>query len=107
MAIKPATDPEAVLPWLGRLDQVMVMTVEPGRGGQSFLPHRLESIRRLRDLMDHQRPGRHLEVDGGIDVNTIVLCAQAGADVFVAGTAIFKKPDRAAAIAQLRGAVHV
>lgn len=102
LAIKPATEVEAVLPWLERVDQVMVMTVEPGKGGQSFLAHRLEPIRQLRALMNEKNPGCHLEVDGGIDVNTIALCAQAGADVFVAGTAVFKKPDRAQAIAQLR-----
>lgn len=106
IAIKPSTDPEVVLPWLGRLDMVMVMTVEPGRSGQSFLAHRLEPIRRLRALMDEYNPGCRLEVDGGIDVNTIALCAQAGADVFVAGTAVFKKSDRAQAIADLRGACH-
>lgn len=107
LAIKPATEVEGVLPWLERLDQVMVMTVEPGKGGQSFLSHRLEPIRRLRALMEEKNPRCHLEVDGGIDVNTIALCAQAGADVFVAGTAVFKKPDRAKAIEELRGACHV
>lgn len=106
IAIKPCTGPEVVLPWLERLDTVMVMTVEPGQGGQSFLTHRLDAIRRLRSLMDQRNPGCLLEVDGGIDVDTIALCAQAGADVFVAGTSIFKESDRAGAIAGLRGAIH-
>ncbi len=107
LAIRPGTDPEVVLPWLERLDMVVVMTVEPGRGGQSFRADRLEAVRRIRQLIDRHNPACRLEVDGGIDGQTIAAAARAGADTFVAGTAIFRRSDRAQAIAELRGAAHV
>lgn len=106
VAIKPDTDPQVLLPWLERLDLVVVMTVEPGRGGQSFLTHRLDAISQVRALMDRVNPTCRLEADGGIDAQTAALCARAGADTFVAGTYIFRRHDRAQAIADLRGAIH-
>jgi len=78
------------------------MTVEPGFGGQSFMADQLPKIRGLRALIDKMNPSCELEVDGGIDVNTAPLVADAGANVLVAGSAIFKKADRAAAIREIR-----
>lgn len=98
VTLKPATEAEAVLPYLQMLDLILVMTVEPGFGGQSFMHDQLPKIHRLRELIDHSGRSIELEVDGGIDENTARLAVDAGCDVLVAGSAIFNKADRAAAI---------
>jgi ribulose-phosphate 3-epimerase len=102
LALCPATPAEAVSEVAGDLDMVLCMTVNPGWGGQPFLPHSLDKLRRLRGIIG---PDVALEVDGGIEVDTGRACAEAGATVFVAGTALFGAPDPAAAVRELAGAV--
>jgi len=98
----PATPIQAVEHVLGDIDQVLLMTVNPGFGGQKFIPSVLPKIRALRDAIDDQGLEVDLEVDGGIGPETIGRAAEAGANVFVAGTSIFGAPDYAQAIAALR-----
>ena len=101
LTIKPGTPPEALLPYLDQLDLVLVMSVEPGFGGQKFMPSALDKLRFL--AQERQRRGAHylLQVDGGVDDTTAPLCVEAGADVLVAGSAIFGAKDPAAAVARL------
>jgi ribulose-phosphate 3-epimerase len=101
VAICPATPESAIEHVLERLDLIVVMTVNPGFGGQKFIPATLEKIRRLR-AMSAGRPIR-IEVDGGINAETAAAAVAAGADVLVAGSAIFGQPDYARAIEALRG----
>jgi ribulose-phosphate 3-epimerase len=103
VSLCPATPESAVEHVLDKLDLVLVMTVNPGFGGQKFIPAMVEKIGRLRAMIG-DRP-IHLEVDGGINAETAPLVLEAGANVLVAGSAIFGKPDYAAAIASLRGQV--
>ena len=102
LALKPATDAEAVVPWLPELDMVLVMTVEPGFGGQKFMEDMLPKIRKVRSLIDAVYPGCELETDVGIDERTSRLVADAGCTVAVAGSSVFRAADRAAAIRALR-----
>ena len=102
MVVKPATPADALADLAGELDMVLVMTVEPGYGGQEFMTDMLDKIARIRSML---RPEQRLEVDGGINPETGRLCRQAGADVFVAGTDIFGSADIAAAVARLREGV--
>ena len=102
VTVKPATPAEAVLPFLPLVDLVLVMTVEPGFGGQSFMHDQLPKISRIRELIDTLTPGCELEVDGGIDEKTAALVVEAGADVLVAGSAVFGRTDRAAAVQVIR-----
>lgn len=104
LSIKPRTPASVLIPYLDRLDLVLVMTVEPGFGGQSFMADQLPKVRGLRALLDQLNPSCELEVDGGIDVTTAPLVTDAGANVLVAGSAIFGKADRAAAIHDIRAA---
>jgi len=104
--LNPSTPASAVEPVLGDLDQVLVMTVNPGFGGQKFITSMLEKIATLRRWIDERGLDVALEVDGGIGPETIGAAARAGADVFVAGTAVFGARDRAAAIAELRRAAE-
>jgi ribulose-phosphate 3-epimerase len=104
LSIKPKTPASVLLPYLDKLDLVLVMTVEPGFGGQSFMADQLPKIRGLRALIDSLNPACELEVDGGIDVKTAPLVTDAGANVLVAGSAVFGKADRAAAIRDIRAA---
>jgi len=97
-AISPETPADAVAGVLDAVDQVMVMTVHPGFGGQGLIPGCVEKVRRVAELA----PGMDILVDGGINATTIPTVAAAGANVFVAGTAIFGEEDRAAAVAALR-----
>jgi ribulose-phosphate 3-epimerase len=103
VALNPATPVEVIEPVLDEVDLVLVMTVNPGFGGQRFIAASLDKIRRARALLAGR--GVHLEVDGGINPETAVKAMAAGADVLVAGSAIFGEPDYAAAIARLRPAV--
>ena len=104
VCLRPKSPATVVLPYLDLVDLVLVMTVEPGFGGQKFMPDQLPKIRMLREMMNQLNPGCELEVDGGIDPETAPLVAEAGASVLVAGSAVFGKPDRAAAIAAIRNA---
>lgn len=102
VTIKPKTEADAVLPFLEQVDLILVMTVEPGFGGQSFMRDQLLKLEKLRGLIDSRNPHCELEVDGGIDSSTAKLAAAAGADVLVAGSAVFGSADRAKAIQALR-----
>ena len=104
IVLRPITAAEAVVPYLERgLDLILVMTVEPGFGGQSFLADQLPKISAIRALIDRYCPGCRLEVDGGVNAKTAKDCIAAGADVLVAGSAIYGAADIPAAIAALRG----
>jgi ribulose-phosphate 3-epimerase len=105
-ALKPATPVDAVTDVLGELDMLLLMTVEPGFGGQEFLDFVLPKIRRARQLIDAAHLSLWLQVDGGVAPGTIERCAEAGADVFVAGSAVYGAADPAAAIAALRTAAE-
>ena len=100
VAVKPATDLDGLLPLLDEFDQVLVMTVEPGFGGQAFLPSSLERISRVRRAIGDRDVW--LQVDGGLGPDTIAAAAGAGADTFVAGSAVFGQDDPDAAVQRLR-----
>lgn len=104
LALKPATPADAVIPYLPYLDMVLVMTVEPGFGGQKFMHDMLDKIRRVKALIDENHLTCDIQVDGGIDPTTAPLVKEAGANVLVAGSAVFKKADRAEAIENIRNA---
>jgi ribulose-phosphate 3-epimerase len=103
LAIKPKTPAEVISPYLDLLDMALVMTVEPGFGGQSFMNDMLPKISAIRDMIEGRRLTCDIEVDGGIDGNTVKLCSDAGANVFVAGSYIFKAKSRSDSIESLRG----
>ncbi|MEJ7756128.1 MAG: ribulose-phosphate 3-epimerase [Nocardioidaceae bacterium] len=102
MGLKPATPIEPYEDLLPELDMILVMTVEPGFGGQKFLDVCLPKIRRTRALLDKHGGDIWLQVDGGVTAESIQRCAEAGADVFVAGSAVFGADDPDAAVEQLR-----
>jgi ribulose-phosphate 3-epimerase len=104
MALKPATPVDAYADMLGELDMLLLMTVEPGFGGQKFLDLCLPKIRRARELIARTGGEIWLQVDGGVSADTIERCAEAGADVFVAGSAVFGADDPAAMVDSLRAA---
>ena len=96
VSVKPKTPAEAVLPFLELCDLILVMTVEPGFGGQSFMADMMPKLKTIRAWIDERNPGCELEVDGGVNAVTGRLCVENGADVLVAGSAWFKNPDPAA-----------
>ena len=102
VALKPDTPADAVIEQLREFDMVLVMTVEPGFGGQAFMPEMLPKLRTLRDAADAQGHDLWLQADGGVSRDTIADVAAAGCDVFVAGSAVYGAQDRAAEIASLR-----
>jgi len=102
MALKPATPIDPYEDLLPELDMVLIMTVEPGFGGQRFLDLCLPKIRRARELVDKHGIETWLQVDGGVSLETIERCAEAGADVFVAGSAVFDADDPDAMVLALR-----
>jgi len=102
MALKPATPIEPYEDLLAELDMVLIMTVEPGFGGQKFLDMCLPKIRRARELMDKHGLETWLQIDGGVSLDTIERCAEAGADVFVAGSAVYSAANPDAMVAELR-----
>jgi ribulose-phosphate 3-epimerase len=102
VVLNPATPASAVEPVLGDVDQILVMSVNPGFGGQSFIEGSLPKLAQLRRWIDERELAVELEVDGGITPDTIERAAHAGANVFVAGTAVFGAPDYRAAIVDLR-----
>ena len=105
LAIKPKTPWTVLMPYLDQLDLILVMTVEPGFGGQSFMVDQMPKLAALRYALAELNAPCLLEVDGGIDPTTAPIAVQNGATVLVAGSAVFNKPDRAAAIAAIREAV--
>ena len=106
LVLNPATPVNILENVLDKLDMVLLMSVNPGFGGQSFIPNTLVKIRKVREMMDEyeRQSGRHiaLEVDGGVKTDNIAEIAAAGADTFVAGSAIFGKPDYKAVIDEMR-----
>ena len=102
ISIKPNTPVSAVKPYLECVELILVMTVNPGFGGQVFLPQTLQKISEIRYLLDSAERDIYLEVDGGINENTAKLCQRAGANVLVSGSYIFGAQDKAAAIWSLR-----
>lgn len=105
MSIRPDTPVETLFPYLDRLDLVLIMTVEPGFGGQKFRPEVMPKVTALRHEADRRNLPLHIEVDGGIDAATAAVARAAGANAFVAGTSVFRAPDPAAAIAAIRSNV--
>lgn len=104
VGLRPATPLEPVLDILGEFDLLLIMTVEPGFGGQSFLESMLPKVRRLRRAISDQNLELSIQVDGGVNRETIERCAEAGANVFVAGSAIYRAEDAALEIEALRAA---
>ena len=96
IVVKPKTPAEAVAPYLSMVDMVLVMTVEPGFGGQKFMADMMPKLKKLREMLDEVNPDCHLEVDGGVDLVTGEVCKENGADVLVAGSAFFGAADRKA-----------
>ncbi len=102
LSVKPNTCWQALEPWLAELDMVLVMTVEPGFGGQKFMANQMEKVTAIRGRLDEINPACELQVDGGISEQTAPLALAAGAHVLVAGSAVFGNADRAAAMQALR-----
>ena len=103
LSVKPKTPASALFPYLPELDMALVMTVEPGFGGQSFMADMMPKVTELRRKIDELGIACELEVDGGVNPETARICVAAGADVLVAGSDVFKAADRAARIRELRG----
>lgn len=101
IVVKPNTSAEALAPYLSKVDMVLVMTVEPGFGGQKFMADMMPKLKTLRAMLDKVNPDCHLEVDGGVDLTTGQVCKDNGADVLVAGSAFFKSSDKAAFTASI------
>ena len=102
ISLRPGTPFEAVEPYLDQIDLLLVMTVEPGFGGQALMPEMLERVTHAAALRTARGLAFHIEVDGGVYAPQAKQCVAAGANVLVAGTAVFGRQDRAAAIAELR-----
>ncbi len=105
VSVKPATDVEVVAPYLDKLDLLLIMTVEPGFGGQSYIEAMNEKIKKARNMIDSLGKEIELEVDGGVTAENINMPADCGANVMVAGSAIFKAADVSEKIAEMRAAV--
>ena len=101
VVVKPNTPAEAVAPYLEKVDMVLVMTVEPGFGGQKFMTHMMPKLKELHRMIDEKNPSCHLEVDGGVDLVTAETCKENGANILVAGSAFFGSADRPAFIAAI------
>ena len=95
IVLKPKTPAEAAIPYLEKCDMVLVMTVEPGFGGQKFMADQMEKVAQLKEWLEDINPDCLIEVDGGVDATTCATCKEAGANVLVAGSAYFKAADRA------------
>ena len=95
ICVKPKTPAEAVLPYIDLCDLILVMTVEPGFGGQSFMEDMMPKVSKIREYINERKPGCELEVDGGVNAVTAKICTDAGANVLVAGSAYFKAKDPA------------
>ena len=103
LSVKPGTPVESVFPYLDKLDMVLIMTVEPGFGGQKFMADMMPKVQAIRGYIDAMNPACELEVDGGVDGDTCKLCIASGANVLVAGSAVYKAADIPAKIKELRG----
>ena len=102
ISLKPRTPAEAAIPYLTKCDMILVMTVEPGFGGQSFMWELMPKLKKLREMLDEVNPGCILEVDGGVDANTQQVCKDNGARALVSGSAYFKAADRDAFVRMIR-----
>ena len=103
LSLRPATPFDAVVPFLGQIDVLLVMTVVPGFGGQPFMPEMLTKVQAAREARERLGLDFRIEVDGGINHQTAALAREHGADTFVAGTSVFGAPDMAAAVRKVRG----
>ena len=103
VVVKPNTRAEAVLPFIKECDIILVMTVEPGFGGQKFMADMMPKVAQIRKYIDELNPACELEVDGGVDSENCKTCIAAGANVLVAGSAVYKAADIPAKIKELRG----
>ena len=103
IVLKPKTTWEAVLPYIDEVELILVMTVEPGFGGQKFMADQLPKVAAIRKLINERNPACELEVDGGVAPDTCKACIDAGANVLVAGSAVYKAADIPARIRELRG----
>ena len=101
IVVKPNTPAEAIEKYLPMVELVLVMTVEPGFGGQKFMEHMMPKLKQIRQMLDKVNPACHLEVDGGVDLTTGEICKANGADVLVAGSAFYGAADRTAFVAQI------
>jgi ribulose-phosphate 3-epimerase len=97
VALNPATPAHVLDQIVEQVDLVLVMTVNPGFGGQTFIPHTLRKIRQMQQMLSERNPACEIEIDGGVEVDTIGAAYEAGARVFVAGTSVFKHPAGPAA----------
>ena len=104
LVLSPETALDAVLPFLDEIDILLFMSVHPGFGGQAFIPEVLDKVRAARAIVDERGLAVELEIDGGINVETAPLAAAAGADILVAGSAVFRAPDPAVACRAIRTA---
>jgi len=102
LSIKPNTSVDILLPYIDKIDLVLVMTVEPGYGGQAFISETIPKIREVRNIINDRNLDCELEVDGGINIKTAKLCIDAGANVLVAGSDVFNATDRKEQILKLR-----
>ena len=102
LSLKPGTPAEAAIPYLEKCDMILVMTVEPGFGGQSFMADMMPKLKKLRTMLDEVNPACVLQVDGGVDEGTCEICKENGAEVLVAGSAYFKAADRAAFVKKIQ-----
>ena len=102
ISVKPKTPAEAVLPYMDLVDLILVMTVEPGFGGQSFMEDMMPKLKTIRGYIDEKNPSCELEVDGGVNLKTAEICKANGANVLVAGSAYFGAEDRAAFAASIK-----
>ena len=103
VVLKPGTSATAVLPFINQVEMILVMTVEPGFGGQKFMADQLPKVAAIRKLINERNPACELEVDGGVAPDTCQTCIDAGANVLVAGSAVYKAEDIPARIKELRG----
>lgn len=103
VVVKPKTPASAVLPFIDKVELILVMTVEPGFGGQKFMADMMPKVQAIRGYIDAMNPACELEVDGGVDGDTCKLCIASGANVLVAGSAVYKAADIPAKIKELRG----
>ena len=102
IVLKPRTPVEAAIPYLEKCDMVLVMTVEPGFGGQSFMADQMPKVAQLREWLDDVNPDCLVEVDGGVDLKTAPVCKEAGAQVLVSGSAYFKAADKPAFVREIQ-----
>ena len=101
IVVKPKTPASAIAEYLPMVDLVLVMTVEPGFGGQKFMADMMPKLKEIRQMLDEVNPDCHLEVDGGVDLVTAEVCKENGADVLVAGSAFYRTEDREAFVRQI------